>query len=101
MPTLRRSKPVRRIRQHPLPDAVQLAPPTDVGFSYRSGRDLAETRTNNGNADKAGESKPAHDKFPGWRHSKIPLKGSCMRVHRVETEIGRPVGYYNKVAVRT
>jgi hypothetical protein len=67
--TLRRSKPVRRVRQGPLPNAVQLALPTDFGFSDRRGRDPAETaraKTNNGNADKADESKPAHDKFPSW-----------------------------------
>jgi hypothetical protein len=66
MPTLRRSKPVRRVRQDPPPNAIQLAPPTDVRLSYRKGKDLAETaraNTNYGNADKADESKPAHDKF--------------------------------------
>src|SRR4030088_2281985 len=72
MPTLRRSKPVRRIRQDPLPNAVQIPPPTDFSFSYRRGRDLAETARANitcGDADKADESKPAHDNFLSWAAS--------------------------------
>jgi hypothetical protein len=72
MPTLRRSKPVRCIRQDPLPNAVQLPPATDFSFSCRRGRDLAETaraNVNCGDADKADESKPAHDKFLSWAAS--------------------------------
>src|SRR3982074_2272909 len=91
MPTLRRSKPARRVRQDPLPNAVQLPPPTDFSFSYRRGRDLAETARANincGDADKADESKPAHDKFLNWAAFE----------HAPKREIDRPDGYYNKVA---
>jgi hypothetical protein len=72
VPTLRRAKSVRRIRQGPLPNPVQLTRPTDFGFCYRRGRDLAETvraKNNNTNAGKADKSKLPHDKFPGERHS--------------------------------
>src|SRR4030081_1056683 len=93
MPTLRRSKPVRRVRQDPLPNAVQLPPPTDFSFSYRRGRDLAETaraNTNYGGADKADESKPAHDKFLSWRHSNMPLKGRLIDWTDSSTKSQRP-----------
>src|SRR3982074_1590321 len=93
MPTLRRSKPVRRVRQDPLPNAVQLPPPTDFSFSYRRGRDLAETaraNTNSGGADKADESKPAHDKFLSWRHSNMPLKGRLIDRTDSSTKSQRP-----------
>src|SRR4030081_1049668 len=91
MPTLRRSKPVRRVRQDPLPNAVQLPPPTDFSFSYRRGKDLAETaraNTNYGDADKADESNQAHDKFLSWAAFE----------HASKREIDRPDGHYNKVA---
>jgi hypothetical protein len=49
-------------------DQQAFARPTDLGFSYRRGRDLAETvraNNNNANAAKADKSKLVHDKFPG------------------------------------
>src|ERR1700674_4987272 len=59
VPSVRRANPVRRIPQGPLPNPVQLARPTDLGFSYRRGRDLAETvraKNSKANAAKADKS---------------------------------------------